>query len=479
LTNRLLCALALWAVAPQVCSATSLYDSILLAYQTNPALRSQRAQLQALDEGYVQARAKFGPQAGVQVQGSYNASRVQSAPSLFSPATDSSYQATTYSGGLTVTQPLYTSGSLSAQAHGAAANVLGGREALRQTEGELIQAVITAYVDVRRDRETISILRDEIANLTTEFAETKAKGQRGQLTRTDVAESEARLLSAQAQLNLEEGRLQVSETEYLNLVGERPGQLDQEPELPGIPKSIEQAFDAAEHNNPQLRQMIQTEVAARDRVNQAKAAFGPTVALKVDVFATPIEPYLQGQYQRGVTGSVVVNQPLFTSGVRSSLVREAVDRDNAAQLDVEFTRRKVVGLVGQAWSQLLSTQSALAIQSRQVEVERVAVQGNQVEERAGTRTTIELLNAELELANSRVELVRSRRDEYVARSSLLSAMGLLEVRFIAPGAELYDPQSALKRVEGSGAPPWVDVVAAIDRLGAANTRPPQLSAPAP
>jgi len=475
--RRLLALAVLLAAAPPASHAASLIDSILLAYQTNPGLRARRAELRALDEGYVQARARMGPQVAATVQGDYNASRVQASPSLFSPATDTNYHATNGSGDLSLTQPLYTSGSASALARGAAASVLSGRQALRQAEAQLIQDVITAYVDVRRDRETVRILKDEIGNLTHEFAETRAKGEKGQLTRTDVAESEARLLSAQAQLNLAQGQLETSNAEYLAVVGENPGDLDPEPELPGAPASADEAFDAADRNNPQLLQAIESERAAREKVNQAKAALGPTVSLKLDASATPIEPYLHGEYARGFTGALVISQPLFTSGLNSSLVREAVDRDNAALLQVELARRGVVQLVAQAWSQHRATQGAVEIETRQVEVERLAVKGNQIEERAGTRTTIELLNAELELANSRVDLVRGKRDEFVARAALLAAMGLLEVRYLAPQAETYHPEAALKKVAGVGAAPWEGLVDIIDSAGGAHTPEPRLSPP--
>jgi outer membrane protein len=466
----------LLALSPCAARATSLYDSILLAYQTNPALRAQRAELRAVDEGYVQARAGLGPQISVSGQADYQGARVQQSASFFSRAADLNYRATVGSGDLSIVQPLYTAGANRAQVRGARADVLAARQALRQAESQLIENVITAYLDVRRDREVLKILRDEIVNLTREFDETKAKGELGQLTRTDVAESEARLLSARAQLNLAQGRLNASNAEYLNAVGVSPADLDPEPALPGLPGNVDQAFDAAEQNNPKLLEAVETERGAREKVNQAKAAFGPTVSLRVDASATPIEPYLP-QYDRSVTVAAVVNQPIFTSGLNSSRVREAVARDNEALLDIETTRRGVVQSVSQAWSQLVSTRGAVAIEARQVEVERVAVEGNEVEERVGLRTTIELLNAELELANSRIDEVQSRHDEYLASAALLAAMGLLEARFLTPDAETYDPRTSLNRVKGFAAPPWEGAIEAIDGLGVPRTAPPALSAP--
>ena len=141
------------AVCPAACLADTLFDAIQMAYETNPTLRAQRAQLRVDDEGYVQARAGYGPQVSVTGQYGWQGARVPQTASPFAPATTTDYSAGTGSAQLIVTQPLYTGGAIKAQVQGAAATVLQSREALRQAEGDLLTKVITAYVDVRRDRE--------------------------------------------------------------------------------------------------------------------------------------------------------------------------------------------------------------------------------------------------------------------------------------------------------------------------------------
>ena len=133
-----------------------------------------------------------------------------------------------------------------------------------------------------------------------------------------------------------------------------------------------------------MRSAAQTEVAARERVNEAKSAFGPKLSVRIDANVAPIAPYIENQYDRSVTGSLVLRQPIFSSGLNRSRVREAADRDVRATLETEAARRGVVQLVTQAWSQLVATRSAVAVQARQVEVQRAAVVGNRIEERVGT-----------------------------------------------------------------------------------------------
>ena len=363
-----------------------------------------------------------------------------------------------------------------AQVDAAGAQVLAARETLRQIEGETLQNVITAYVDVRRDRASLRIVRTEIDALEADYTEVKAKGALGQVTRTDVAQAQARWLAARSQLSLYQGRLNASSAEYLNVVGANPGELAPEPDLPGIPRSLDGALDAGQANNPQLRAAVQTERAARAAVSEARSANNATLSARVDLAIGPVVPYSTRDYDRSATAAVVLNQPIFTGGLNSSRVREAIDRDERAMLDVDTARRNAVQSVSQSWDQLASTRVALALQQTQTASEEVAVQGNRVEERVGSRTVIDLLNAEQELANTRIALVSNSHDEYVARAALLYAMGALTADQITPAAPLYHPERAFRRVAGRVVP-WTGLVQAVDGLGVSRSPAPHVSAP--
>jgi outer membrane protein len=439
---------ALAAVAaPAGANAETLFDAIALATQTNPGLRGEQEEVRAVDEGYVQARSAYGPQISLSGQVTYDAARVEQPASFFAPAGTTHYGAATGSAYVSLTQELYTAGATNARVRGAVDNILAGRETLRQTESQLILNVVTAYLDVRRDRQSVQLVRDEIAALTADLDEIKAKGALLVVSKTDVAQAEARRLAAETQLSQTLGRLHASEAEYLDVVGQTPGELAREPDLLGIPASVDGAFESADHNNPQILAAIQQEAAAREAVRAAKSAFGPTVSLKLDAGVAPIAPYLVRQYDKSATAAVVFDQPIFTSGLNQSKVRQAADEDAKAALRIEETRRGVVQQVSQAWAELVTARDATTLEERQVAVERIAVEGNRIEERAGLRTTIDLLNAESELTSSQIALVQNRHDEYLARTALLAGMGLLEVRYLMPAAQTYDPALSLKRVE--------------------------------
>ena len=463
-----------WTATGLTASAETLDDAVRLAYQTHPGLRAQRALLRSTNEQFVQASANLGPQISLSGQLSYQNARIDQGAGPFNSASTARYDAGSGSADLSLVQPLYSNGALSAQRNSAEANIMASRQDLRRLEAQVLETVISAYLNVRRDRQSIKILTEEIEALKGEFAETRAKASLGQLTKTDTAQSEARLLSAQAQLNLTQGRLRASEAQYLAMVGQTPGDLEPESELPGIPATVDEAFASAEANNPELLNAVAVERSAREKVNAAKAASGPTVSVKLDASISPIEPYLRKQYDQSLTAAVVYRQPIYTSGLTSSKIREALEDDNRARLSIEATRRNVIQMVSQAWEQLAASRTAIEIEKRQIEVERVAVKGNRLEERVGTRSTIELLNSELELANARLELLQSQHDAYIARTSLLSAMGLLEARLVSPGLDVYQPDDAFNRATPLVTRYVSQVASEIDRLGRSTSLSPSL-----
>jgi len=444
--------------------AETLSDAIALAYQTNPTLRAERAGLRATDEGYVQARSALGPTISVSAQESFQSAHVDEEP-LFSKRTTVHAQATTGSVNLSLVQPLYTAGQLDTRLDAAAADVRAGREQLRQTEAQVLQAVVQAYLDVRRDQQVLAVAGDEVDALKRQLDEVRAKDVERQVTRTDVSQAEARWLAARAQRQLAEGRLQASRAAYLAVVGQNPGDLAPEPGLEGVPATLDQAFDAAEANNPRFRASVYAEAAARSRVAEAKAAYGPSISLRVEAGASPVVPYQARDYDRNVTVSALYNQPLFTSGLNASRVREAAERANQETLNVEAAHRAAIEAVAQAWDGLSSARAALGLQEDQLKAEASAFEGNRIEQRVGLRTTIDVLNAEQEYQNARITLLQARHDEYLGRVALLAAMGLLEVRRFSPDVDAYRPEVSLNRNLRLQTP-WTGAVEALDRIGA-------------
>jgi outer membrane protein len=464
--------------------AETLADAIALAYQSNPTLQGQRAQQRELDETYVAARTGFRPNASVTASTEYEREDFGAEGG----ATTTANNAFVISQGsgkvesnagvaqLTVTQPLYTGGRTEAGVRAAEATVLAGREGLRSTESGILQNVIQAYEDVRRDQQIVAIRRNNVEVLASQLDETNTKFQVGQVTRTDTAQAAAQLAAARALLTSAQAQLQISRAEYTAVVGQNPGDLAAEPTLPGLPATVDQAFDTAEQDNPTLKKAVITEQSSRAKVAQARAANRPTVSLQASLgYTGALDPLNTRDYDRAITAMATVTQPLFTGGLNASNIRAALEQNNADRIGIEAARRQVVQGVSQAWNTMAASHANTGSDEEQVRSAQVAFDGSQAEYRAGLRTTLDVLIAEENLRDAELALVQARHDEYVAEASLLNAMGRLEARALVRGVDFYDPVKSFNKVKHIGAVPWEDAIEKLDSIGAPGARP----APAP
>ena len=452
------CTMGLLAGFAAPASAETLGDAIALAYQTNPTLQGQRASQRALDESVVQARTGYRPTVDADASANWSDSA----------GVDSSSSGA----GISVSQPLYTGGRVGSQVSAAQADVLTGREGLRSVEAQVLQTVVTAYVDVRRDQERLRIANENVAVLQRQLDESRARFEVGEITRTDVAQAEARLAGAKAGLSTAQAQLAISRASYAAVVGQNPGDLATEPTLePVLPKTVDEAFTAAEQANPQILAAEYTEQASRARVAAARAQRRPTIAASGSIGWDAREVGGVGDqfsdYEQSVSGGVTLRVPIFTGGLTNSQVRASQERNNADRIGIEEARREVLRTVSSAWNSLSGARANLVSNEEQVRATRIAFEGVRQEAQVGLRTTLDVLNAEQELRNAELALVNARRDEYVAAASLLSAMGKLEARYLTPEVAQYDPVANATRIKTSlGWVPWEPVIEAIDKVGA-------------
>ena len=449
--------------------AEDLNDAITLAYETNPTLQAQRASQRGTDEEYVQAEAGYRPTVSVTASITHDDNQARLASTLPAQPTNTS------SAVLSVTQPLYTGGRVSSAVSAAEADILAGREGLRRVEISVVQSVIQSYLDVRRDQAQLAITTDNVNVLSRQLEETKARFDVGEVTRTDVAQAQARLSAGKAQMSSTEAALAVARGAYAAVVGQNPGELAAEPPISGLlPQSVEQAFDAAERNNPQLRQADYAEQASAARVAAAKAQTRPNVSARAalgysggGLSSTTFQPISAfDAYSRDISATVTATVPLFTGGLTSSQVRQAAERNNVDRIGIETARRQVLQAVSQAWNQLLGARANLLSNEEQVKAATIAYEGTRQEEQVGLRTTLDVLNAQQELENAEIALVSARHDEYLASAAVLAAMGALEAKNLVTGTQVYDPAVNASRVRHAiGWVPWEPVVSAMDHLG--------------
>ena len=453
-------------------AAETLADALAMAYQTNPQLQAQRARLRATDEQYVQARSQFRPSADLssEISGlTVNYNDVTRDPRVGDPNLGVSAG---------VGQNLYTGGRASNAVREVEGNILAGREQLRSLENDIMQAVVQAYVDVRRDQEVLRVRQENVDVLRRQLEETQARFEVGEITRTDVAQSEARLAQARAFLSTAQATLATNRANYATLVGQSPGTLEPEPVLPGLPASVEQAYDRAQVNNPDLLTAEFFEQASRARVARERAETRPSVRASASAaYRQPLDHDLS-DYSATLGTGATLSLPLYRGGATTSRIRAARETNTADRIAVETTRRNVVQQVAQFWNSLQAQRAAMISNDEQVRAARVAFEGVQAEAQAGLRTTLDVLNAQTELRNAELSFLQSRRDAYVASAALLNVMGMLEPRNLGLAVPAYDPAANFNRIRGSHALPWEGAIEGLDQIGAPQPEARPVSPPA-
>ena len=442
------------AAAPA--QADTLREALALAYENNPTLEAARANQRVTDENVVIERSDALPSANL--TGTYTEFLYDSGSS---PGPSRSL-----GGNLQLSMPVYSGGGTRNAIRAAETRVLAGRADLRGSESELFTRVVTAYMDVLRGEAIVSLTGNNVNVLGVNVQATSDRFEIGDLTRTDVAQSESRLALARGDYRTAQANLITARETYIALVGRAPDNLQPPPPLPGLPDSLETAVSEALQNNPDL-------IAARQRANAsdydidvAAASRLPQVSVFVGGNGTDYlgsVPSSLGAViansQSAATAGVRATIPLYQGGRPAAFERQAQARLSAALEQVVATERAVIADVRSAYA---SWQSSLAIiESSQsaVDAASLSLEGVRAENTVGNRTILDILNAEQELLNAQVQLVTARRNAYVAGFNLLAAMGRAEARDLGLGdiGPLYDPAVYYDEVRGKifdwGVPP--------------------------
>jgi outer membrane protein len=426
--------------APGPAPDTTLRDALVAAYNTNPDLAGERANLRANDENVPIARSQGLP--GVTSTGALSQSVQDTDSTGFGPTRTGTV-------GLNLSVPIYSGGSVRNSVRAAEVRVEGGRSNLRATEADVFTQAVTVYVDVIRDEAIVRLNQQNQHALEVNLQATRDRFEVGDLTRTDVAQSESRLALAESQLASAEAQLIASRENYIRVIGTPPGILAQPTPLPNLPQDTSNAVETALANNPNLQAAEKNRSASKFDVDVARAGRLPRVSVGV---GTNYYNYLGSLSQQavtlgglskdgiGTTAGVNLSLPLFQGGRPAAQIRQAQARQASAMENYTLVER---GVVAQARSNFAACQaSQKVIDSTRVAVEasRLSLEGVRAENSVGTRTILDILNAEQEFLNAQVQYVSAERNSYVACFNLLAAMGQVDAEDLGlDGGPLYNP----------------------------------------
>ena len=426
------------AICPQVAMGETLKQALTSAYHNNPALRAERARQRATDEGVPQALSGWRP--NVAISSDAGRTRTSTSPA-FGPKNRDPYGAT-----VSLVQPLFRGFRTVNGTKQAEANVRAGRQALLSVEQNTLFDAVTAYMDVLRDRAVVKLQTKNVEVLSEQLKAEKARFRVGEITRTDVAQSQARRAGSVSTLAQARANLASSRAVYGRVIGSRATSLKYPRSIRKIlPRTLNRALDIGKTNNPQLLAASYSELSARHSVKVIKGELYPDLSLEAS-YSYRKNP--SSTTSRTETASLIgrLNIPLYQSGNVYSRVRQAKQSASQSRLLVLDAERTVVASVISSWEQLQALRAQIVSDRAQVKANVLALQGVRQEALVGSRTTLDVLDAEQELLNSNVSLVRSRRDVVVASYQLLVSIGRLTSDGLKLRVKSYNPTDNYNRV---------------------------------
>ncbi len=448
LLNVALSAAVVVSVACSPAGAETISKALARAYVINPDLNQQRASVRAVDESMPNALAGYRPNvtATVDVGRGWLG---QHAGSSYKTPGDTKYSTNPRGNGVSVTQNLWNGNRTMNGVDRAETQIFAARETLRLTEQNVLSSAVIAYMNVFRDTAILNLRRNNVEVLEQQLRQARDRFQVGEVTRTDVAQSEASLAQAQAEAFTAQSTLQSSIANYRSYIGDDPKNLQPARPLDKlIPPSLQAAIGMSEMEHPGLQAARFTAEAARIYVRVVEGQLYPTIGLtgtfsrRNDVVTTP------DVKTNSASVVALLSVPIYEGGAVYSNVRQAKELFQQSQLQADLQRETIRGQVVSAWGVWSNSSAVIQASQAQVRAAEIALNGVREEAKVGQRTTLDVLNAQQALLNARVLLVTAQRERVVGSYSLTASTGRLSASMLGLEVDVYDPSVHYAQVRG-------------------------------
>lgn len=448
-TGAAVSVLLLALAGPSPALADTIEAALVRAYQNNPQLNAQRAQVRSTDENVPQALSGYRPRVGLSLSSGYQYQDIQQTQKGLAIHSDPPLQPNSAS--LTVNQTLYNGNQTANRTRAAESQVSGSREALRVLEQTVLLQAATAYMDYLRDSATLEVQRSNVRVLEQTLKQTRDRFNVGEVTRTDVAQSEAQLAAGRTQALTAESNLTTTRANFRRIIGNEPAAL-----APGspvdrfLPGTLGSAVNLSLVENPNVTAAMFGIDVNYLQVKINEGALLPTVTLQAAV-STSYQQQLTVFRTNTASAIATASVPIYQGGGEYSLIRQSKENLAQQRLNLETTRDQTRANVVQAWGQLEAGKAQVKSAQAQVTASEIALNGVREEAKAGQRTTLDVLNAQQALVNARVALVTAQHDRVVASYSVLNAVGRLAPQVLGLATNVYDPSVHYQQVRDSWA----------------------------
>jgi outer membrane protein len=406
------------------------------AYQINPSLQAERAGLRATDEAVAQAQTHWRP--NIQATGNLGKTyQYLPAQKQFGTA---DFAGTTRGYNVQVTQPIFRGWRTDSETDAAEKQVLSGRAKLSDTEQQLFIDIATAYLNTVRDEDILDIQRENEHVLEQKLTETKARAKYGELTQTDVQQAASRLERSRVSRYQAESALTNDRASYTRLVGHMPEKLETPALRVDKSRTRDDILQLADTQNPKVIAAQYDADAAKEEITLNKGALLP----ELDLVGNSGKNWGENTTLPGRFDSdqvlLQLTIPLYDSGTTYSKTRAAEQTATQKRMTLEEARHKAHEAADNAWEALRESEAALKADQSEVEASAKALEGVKEQSKAGTRTTLDVLNAEQEWLDAKVDLLKSQHDRDLSILQIVAAIGQLTTDYMMLPVKHYDPE---------------------------------------
>ena len=414
-----------------IAGAETLDEALTYTYIANPEILSQRAYLNSVREKITQSQSGYKPSIVGQASYGYEYERAQNSPFF----QEKESKPVTY--GVTAVQPIFSGFATSSSVKAAKELFEAKSASLKETEQSTLMNAVTAYTNVIRALAVLKLNQNNEIVLQRQLEYTQDRFRVGELTKTDVAQAQARHAASVSGRITAEGDLKIAYAGYRKAIGKLPDRI-YEPEVPAakIPPTLQDVLELALKNNPAVQAAEKQAQSAKSSIEAEESGHYPTLELQA-----AYQNMRAGAHGSATVGGInietgrlrdedttvkmVLKVPFYKAGETSSKVREAKYTAGQARINVNTVKRAVAQMTTQAWENYQSTQASLASLEQQVSASAMALEGVRYEEQAGERSILDVLNAEQELLNARVNVVSAKKNLIDAAYRLIAAMGMM------------------------------------------------------
>ncbi len=418
--------------------AQSLEEALITAYANNPTIDAERAKVRSTDEGVSQALSGWRPNIGFTASQGWKSYYSADAIDEYSTLHPQTWA-------LKLSQNIFEGGQTVAGTAKAEDVVKAGRYLLDSAEQTILLNAATAYMDVVREQATLELNIKNEQVLRRQLEASRDRFRVGEITRTDVHQAEARRARAAADRIQAENNLEASRATYQNHVGMVPEKLTRPAPITDLPVSKKDAVDIAIRNYPLVMASTYGAASLEDEVDRLRGILLPSLDFSAGLTQT-WESSSEDGHTHAYEAKFTLTVPIYQQGAVYSQLRAARQLAAEARHKIDARRRDAREKAARAWEAVESARAQIESYNAQIRATQVAQKGVEREAAVGSRTVLDVLDAEQEVLDAKVSLVSAQRNEMVAIFELKEAMGDMTAAKMNLRVDLYDPTAHYNEV---------------------------------